>query len=374
VFASLLTVNKLTMFNKKIQTFKIISITLLLTLGATTMAGIHFINKAKAASATTFDWQASESAPKSYPMKIIAGNFYSPNGDSLYVPNGVKLHHGWGRGRSSHVVGEDLKSLPNRLSISFFSYSENQFYNGEFTLPYEKILALFQTGHYSPKDEDHITYDEITVGVAPGGAVSVWVVSLDRTVEIFFGYADKEEGSWASINDNPNITREKYIRSGIQNALEAEQLSPEAIATIKKSPIPLGLWERYHKNRYNWQPLFTNMPVYGGRIDYIKYYNRERDYIDIPVKENQAESTRAVPSLLDFTWNRPFAKPLRLKLSFNEDEIFSAFEKLGSNNQPLQFEMRMEPEKNYSFTIWLKNKTESLEIKQTKVETYGIPE
>jgi len=50
------------------------------------------------------------------------------------------------------------------------------------------------------------------------------------------------------------------------------------------------------------------------------------------VKENQAKSTRAVPSLLDFTWNRPFAKPLRLKLSFNEDEIFAAFDKLGSQN------------------------------------------
>jgi len=34
----------------------------------------------------------------------------------------------------------------------------------------------------------------------------------------------------------------------------------------------------------------------------------------------------------------------------------------------------MEPEKNYDFTIWLKNKTDAIEIKQTKVDTYGIPE
>lgn len=339
------------------------------------MAGIHFINKVKAAAnSTQFDWQASEGAPKKYPMEIIAGNFYSPNGDSLYVPNGVTLHHGWGYGRSSHVVGEDLKSLPDRLSLSFFSYRENLFYSGDFALPYEKILALFQAGHYSPKDEGHITYDGITVGVAPGGAVSVWLVSIDRTLEIFFGYADKAEGRWTSIVDNPDITREEFIQAEINESLEAEKLTPDAIATIKKNPIPFGLWEHYHKSRYHWQPLFTNMPVYGGRIDYIKYYNGERDYIDIPVKEDQAESTRAVPSLIDFTWNRPFAKPLRLKLSFNEAEIFAAFEKLGNNGQPLQFEMRMEPEKNYDFTLWLKNKTNAIEIKQTKVETYGIPE
>ena len=340
------------------------------------MAGIHFINKAKAiANATKFDWQASESAPKSYPMKIIAGNFYSPNGDSLYVPDGVKLHHGWGRGRSSHVVGEDLKALPNRVSLSFFSYTENQFYRGDFALPYDKILALFQAGHYSPKDEDHITYNEITVGVAPGGAVSVWVVSLDRSVEVFFGYAEKEEGNWKWINDNPNITREEYIRMGIDESLEAEGLTPEAVTALKQRPLPFGLWERYHQRRYRWQPVFTNMPVYGGRIDYIKYYNGERDYIDIPVTNNKAEATRAVPSLLDFTWDRPPAKPLRLKLFFNETEIFAAFEKLGSQNQPLQFEMRIEKINGKNdFTLWLKNEKESIEIKQTKVETYGIPE
>jgi len=363
------------MFVHQTQILKIISITILFTLGAINMAGIHFINKAKAAaSSTQFDWQASESAPKSYPMEIIAGNFFSPNGDSLYVPNGVTLHHGWGRGRSSHVVGDDLKSLPDRLSLSFFSYRENQFYSGEFALPYEKILALFQAGHYSPKDEDHITYYRIIVGVAPGGAVSVWVASLDRTVEIFFGYADKEEGRWTSIVNNPDITREEFIQAEINESLEAEKLTPAAIAAIKKNPIPFGLWERYHKSRYNWQPLFTNMPLYGSRINYIKYYNGERDYIDIPVDKASLNSSRAVPSETIFVWDRPFAKPLRIKLFFNEDEIFSAFEKLGSQNQPLQLEMRMEPEKNYNFTIWLKNKTESLEIKQMKVETYGIPE
>jgi len=340
------------------------------------MAGIHFINKATAASsATKFDWQASESAPKSYPMEVINGSFYSPKGDSLYVPNGVTLHHGWGRGRSSHIVGEDLKYLPDRLSVSFFSYSENQFYFGEFVLPYKKILALFQAGHYSPKDEDHITYDEIAVGIAAGGAVSVWVSSLDRSVEVFFGYADKVEGDWTSIVDNPDITREEFIIAEINESREAERLSPEAIAAIKKNPIPFGLWERYHQRRYLWQPVFSNMPVYGGRISYIKYYNGERDYINIPVDKTTLKTARAVPSEMIFVWDHPTAKPLRIKLFFNEEEIFAAFENLGRANSALQLEMRMEVIKGkYDFTHWLKNKTESIEIKQTKVETYGIPE
>jgi len=174
----------------------------------------HIINKVKAATnATKFDWQASKSTPKSYPMQIIAGNFYSPNGDSLYVPDGVFLHKGWGIGRSSHVVGKDLKSLPDRLSLSFFSYRENQFYSAKFALPYKEILALFQAGHYSPNNDGHITYHRITVGVAPGGTVSVWLVSIDRTLEIFFGYADKEKGNWKWINDNPILLAKNIYAS-----------------------------------------------------------------------------------------------------------------------------------------------------------------
>ncbi|MBN4080457.1 DUF2931 family protein, partial [Beggiatoa alba] len=151
------------MISPPIKLFTMISFILLLTQGATSMAGINFIKTNQTSTQTKFDWQASEGAPNNYPMKIIAGSLSFPNGGSLYVPNGVKLHNGWGKGRSTHVGGDDLKSLPNKLSILFFSYTEDQFYRGEFALPYNKILALFQAGHYSPNDKGDITYDEITV-------------------------------------------------------------------------------------------------------------------------------------------------------------------------------------------------------------------
>ncbi|MCP4464029.1 MAG: DUF2931 family protein, partial [Planctomycetaceae bacterium] len=56
-----------------------------------------------------FAWQASESAPKKNLMEIVSGSlFYHDGSGSLYVPNRVALHNGWGKGRSSHVVGDDL--------------------------------------------------------------------------------------------------------------------------------------------------------------------------------------------------------------------------------------------------------------------------
>ena len=90
-----------------------------------------------------FDWQATDSAPRNYPMEILAGNLGYPEGGSLYVPDKSTIAHGWGEEGSSHVVGPELKPLPNTLGISFFSYTENQFYGGRFDLPYDKIVRKF---------------------------------------------------------------------------------------------------------------------------------------------------------------------------------------------------------------------------------------
>ncbi len=95
---------------------------------------------------TKFEWQPTESGPRYYPMEILSGSLiYHDGSGSSYIPNGVTLHHGWGRGVSSHVLGDGKRKdpLPNRLTIRFFSYTENQFYEGDFELPYDKILALF---------------------------------------------------------------------------------------------------------------------------------------------------------------------------------------------------------------------------------------
>src|SRR5690625_444757 len=91
-------------------------------------------------SSDKFDWKATESAPKNFPIQIINGTFIyhgRSDGAGLYVPSGGLLDKGWGEMISSHIVGPDLKPLPDRLKITFFSYLEDQFYEGVFDLPYE---------------------------------------------------------------------------------------------------------------------------------------------------------------------------------------------------------------------------------------------
>ncbi len=317
---------------------------------------------------TKFEWQATESAPKNYPMKIVSGYLvYQDGSGSLYVPDKTRISHGWGRGVSSHVVGDDLKPLPDTLSITFFSYTENQFYRGEFDLPYKKILTLFQTGFYSPNEEGQATYGKIIVGVAPGGAVSVWLWRYEKITEVFYGQAEKIDGDWSWINTNPKYSREEYVQIGINEALK----TPEALAALKKNGVPLGLWASY-RQRYDWQPLFTNMALRDGRISLIKYFNGEQDYLNYPLEKSVAGSTRAIPRYLSFVWQPEKGKPRLFELTFNETEIFEAFKKLGGNGELLQLEMLMERiDSQYIFSVSLRNDKESLKLKKTELETYA---
>ncbi len=140
---------------------------------------------------TKFVWDATESAPKHYPMEIIRGTFVYQGEEEhgLYIPSGGTLKAGWGEPISSHVTGEKNKPLPDRLDIIFFSYAENQFYKGEFELPYEKILAFFRQG--VADNPDNPTYSSIMAGIAPGGVVAVWVIGRESYHEVFFGRAEK---------------------------------------------------------------------------------------------------------------------------------------------------------------------------------------
>ncbi len=318
---------------------------------------------------TKFEWQASDSAPLKFPMEIIAGSLqYQDGSGSLYVPGGSWIANGWGEGISSHVVGDDKKPLPNRLDIVFFSYTENQFYRGHFDLTYDKILTLFQEEYYSPKSRKPVRFRKIVVGVAPGGVVAAWVQGIDRSVEVLYGKAEKVDLPWSTLTSATQITREEYVQKAVKYYLE----TPEAVAALHKNGVPFGLWDRY-RTRYDWQPLFTNMPLRDNLIELIDYYNGENEYLYYPLDNKNATSTRPIPKEMRFVWKSPtMAKGRVIKLYFNEAEIFHAFQTLGANHQPLKLEMRIETVNGQPmFTVSLRNEKEKIEFDHTEVKNYG---
>src|SRR5690625_7818460 len=101
-------------------------------------------------SSDRFDWKATESAPKIFPIEIISGTFFyhgQSGGSALYIPSDGIIHKkGWGEMVSSHMVGPDLKTLLDKLHIKSFSYLVDQLYESNFDLHYDKIVFRLHEG------------------------------------------------------------------------------------------------------------------------------------------------------------------------------------------------------------------------------------
>jgi len=322
---------------------------------------LHFLTGCSnvMAKKTTFDWGAAESGPKGYPMEVISGTFlFKGEKRGLYVPNGATLHGGWGKPRSSH--GHIDYGLPDRLKITFFSYVEKQFYQGEFELPYDTMVKYFQAGVEAFKsDEDMVpTYSKIVAGVAPGGVVAVWVTGRQR-VEVFFGKAKKIELDPSKAFDLPFDSEEEsnaYIEKQLPNSL-----TPDELDSLNKKGIPFGLWSRY-RNRYLWAPV--DAEGYSLKDPNTTFVNGEffRRFKFYELKDEQ----RLLPAPVSLLFR---AKGKVYEVYFEEYETMEAFEKLYSNEKLIGDEKFIRMEFDFKVPqsdsrVRLYNSEESIELKK----------
>jgi hypothetical protein len=311
-------------------------------------------------NATKFEWEATESAPKHYPMEIIKGTFIF-QGEAekgLYIPSGGTLTAGWGRAISNHSSGDKPLPLPDRLKIIFFSYAEKQFYKGEFALPYEKILALFREG--VAENKDNPTYGRMMVGIAPGGTVAVWVNGM-KNKEVFFGQAQK-------VELNPSVAfglpfesekqKDSYLAKQLVNVL-----SPEELESLKKDGIPFGLWSRY-RNLYHWVPAFTE--GHDSEKFSVIGINGENNRAIFFTDQEELNSLRPVPTNIGFHTMMNEKKYVYIT-DFDEFEMMEAFEKLGVNQQMVRIEF--DPQLPRSHTqIRMHNDKESIQLKKFTIK------
>ncbi len=319
-------------------------------------------------NATTFEWAATECAPKHYPMEIIQGTFiyHGEKEQGLYIPSGGTLKAGWGTNISNHVVGPKLKPLPDRLKIIFFSNAENQFYKGEFDLPYDKLLALFRQGVAEGKrleeNKGYPTYTDIMVGIAPGGVVAVWVKGRKK-IEVFFGQAQKVEldpGRAFALPFDNKQQADAYIAKQLVNVL-----TPEELESLKKDGIPFGLWSRY-RNRYTWLPTFVEGSM-SGYVDaiFVNGENNLRWFLD---DKKEPSVPLPVPTRVTFETLLNGKKKIFI-VNFDEFETMAAFEKLGAQGQKvyLEFEPRLPKTQT---KVRLYNDKESIELKKIVSEDW----
>ena len=319
---------------------------------------------------TGFDWLASESASENFPMEIIKGTFHFKEGGGQYVPSGVLLYElPWGQHRSVHVSGAALKPVPNKLSITFFSYTENKFYQGEFDLPYDTILALFQTPYYSTKKRTEVTYHRIVAGVSPGGGVAVWLNGFNRKVQVYYGKAQEVQLSW-KLMEVEDVVRNDYVKEIVEESIPAEDYKK-----LVTEGVPLERWDNYQQ-RYHWQLNLLTENRAPKLVEEISYVNGEVDYFFYPLSEDIARQTRAVPKYLYYSWKTPQGKPLDMHYTFDAEElskVFAEFEarKPATADEPMLLTVQLfEHKDGRRWGVAVQRGDEEVVLKKVKFKQY----
>ncbi|WP_339699433.1 DUF2931 family protein [uncultured Marixanthomonas sp.] len=307
-----------------------------------------------------FEWRPTESAPNQYPIEIHQGIITCQDGSMVEIPSGGRtVHNGWGETGSTYVVGENLKSLPKKLMLSWLSFTESTFYKGDFELPINKIKTLFDNGYVNHLGRQE-TYSNVVVGMAPGGNVSVWLLGADKSVEVGHYLAHTAEISMEEFNPSGIQNRKKYIAATIDYL-------PENIKNqLKKEGVNKEIWNTYRK-RFSWKfknkstPAEIRTKFYNGAHFYFKTNNPEiSDYAQLPI-----------PKQIGYKWYDKDKNKFGADIIFDEQEIFQAFEAIfkNPNNKTVNLIIKVGAY-NSSVTLSLESENETVELNKAKVNVY----
>ncbi len=320
---------------------------------------------------TNFKWYAVATAPRDYPMEVISGTFFCKGMNAgINIPSGGTLTTGWGESASAYVGSDEVPPLPDRVQVKFYSYVEKQVYEAEFALPYDLILAKFQQQMKEYPNENN--YSSFLLGIAPGGAMSVWLEGT-RVIEVFFGQAKKVEMTPSAAFDLPFKSKEQsddYIDSAL-----GDSVTPEQLAYIKTHGAPIGIWARY-RHLYKWSPVYkegknatdsemTALYLNGERYDAPTYFNDEL-----------AKTPKPLPIQLKFSAQATKDEAPFYVIDFEPVELMEAFEKLGAHGEKVYIEFDAQvPVTNMKIRVYndtkpkdAKTPKEFIELKKFKVD------
>ncbi len=282
--------------------------------------------------ATHFKWYSVATAPKDYPMEVISGTFFYRGRDvGDMIPSGGTLRQGWGKQSSAYVKGPEIPPLPDRVSVKFYSYAENKFYKADFALPYDDILAKFQE---QSKQEPDLPYDTFLLGIAPGGAVAVWINGA-KTIEVYFGQAEEIQLTPTQafkVPFNDKADSDDYIEKAL-----AEAVTPEQLADIKANGAPIGLWARYRK-LYKWAPVYKDGKIATKLKMPVDFLNGESYWIPTHFSDEYVNTPKPLPLHLEFRAQVTKEESKYYVIDFDPIELMDAFEKLGANGEKVFIE------------------------------------
>ncbi|WP_378175736.1 DUF2931 family protein [Aquimarina sp. SS2-1] len=311
-----------------------------------------------------YEWRPTASAPKYNPMQIHKGRLIYANGESIYIPSGHTLHQGWGKIGPTHIVGDDQKPVPVKLEITWVSYLEKKFYKGSFDLPAEKIQSLFEEGYINRLGKKD-TYDDINIGLAPGGVIVVWLLGGGRTVDIGRFQASETEVSIKEFAPGAIITMEEFMNSVLE-----EDFSEEVKAKMNPDSISFGKWDAY-RQKFFWKPSVQFQKE--GKLQEIRitFYNGESIYTIGTNKVLDRFQEYAIPDHIRMEWVDQNNNEFGTRIYFDENEIHSVFHKFYEtpNQKPAELVLKID-QYNSELKLFLQNESEKIDIKGARIKIY----
>lgn len=276
-------------------------------------------------SMNTYEWLPTETAPKNYPVYLYKGSFKTGANSFIKIPDKRTINYGWGEIGSIHLTGDDHKMVPEEMSLVWLSYSEHTYYRAEITLPHQKIDSLFQVALIAPKTQKAENFEYISVGIAPGGMITLWMIGTGYQIEIGTYYGTKTEIDFKEMIPTTNLSEKEFI-----DAMLKEEVEASVIQEIHMGTIPFKRWETYRK-KYNWQIVLTQAETFTPEQARVKMLNGEQDVQYFNKERKPLLDTWAVPKFTRIEWQDKNKNSFAGKITFDEDETKKAFETLATS-------------------------------------------
>ena len=334
----------------------------------------------KTKAMTKYEWTQGTSAALGYPMEVYKGGIECEGGE--HVPLGFGITPGgntWGA--INNGMDDGFKTLPLRLDFIWMSYMENQFYKIDTPVDSDKIKSYFSKG-YEVKvtngsgDTEHLNYDRIAVGMAPGGIVVVWVAGagVQKEVGRYQGTKIKiPKSEIARLDSHENrFWRKDYL----EMVHTREQIIPAEVRVENKGkPIPFGEWDS-HRIRYNWKPVFElpEKAKLNPLTDLgISMVNGEMEQLDATKFLLSQATERAIPTRITFDFMGTDNKEHGASCDLNEKSSIAAFKTVfGKHPHSTKAKIVIKvSESKKLFTILLKGENgKAAYIKTDKTEVF----
>ncbi|WP_286859680.1 MULTISPECIES: DUF2931 family protein [Sphingobacterium] len=323
-----------------------------------------------------FEWAGAMSNPAGYPVQLYKGTFIFPKGEKYEFTfsegNTVNYHAKWG------VAGAEtykrMMSLPRAIDITWYSFSENAFYQYHDTIDYNKLLTLFKQSYIERRANSDVEehYDKIIFGFAPEGRLVIWAAGTGyRQIEIGQYRAKKVSIDQKTSDSKEMVHGDLFNQEWRNKVLTDTMIVPLAIQLAKKDqPVSDDYWDKIGA-AYTWCPKFVIAPEIKKYDASFFYFNAERFAFDERT-QNITFEKRGIPQHIYIKWYDENQNRCAVDFEFDEADIFKKFNAFFDRDKNIAAEMEITVDtQNGKGTAKLKNGEHQLLLMQTKIIAYG---